>query len=224
LRSSDAWPGGISKGARNYPANRTIALLSLIVIRGELMNKRIFMLLMSIAFLFGCGSGFNVLVKYDPYKKATMVKVEMSHKVVEGYLHNYPMIYDREIKDGNKLPVTVFFKFYVSSYFDGKEMEDKIYILIDDKSFSLPVIDKKDETQLQTKVKGTTTGYVWSGKAHTTESRYIYGKFQLTPEIEKFILSCNNYSIRVYMNTETTTLKATDSQLKAIKQFLMVGE
>jgi hypothetical protein len=187
------------------------------------MHKKILFFFFIAAFLFGCRS-FNVLVTDDPYKKTTVVKVEMWHNVIEGYLDNQSMIYEREIKDGKKLPVTVLFKFYASSYFNVKEMEDTIYLLIDDKSFSLPVTDKKVDTKIKTKMKGATSGNVWSGSAHTTESRYIYGKFQLAPEIENLILNCNNYSIRVYMDTETTTLKATDSQLKAVKQFLTVGE
>jgi len=188
------------------------------------MHKKIIMLFISSVFLLGCGSGFNVLVRDDPYKKTTMVRVEMWHKVVEGYLDNQSMIYEREIKDGKKFPVIVSFKFYASSYFNDKEMEDKIYLLIDNESFSLPVTDKKIETKIKTKMKGFTSGKVMVGSARTTESRYIYGRFQLTPEIEKLIIGCNNYSIRVYMDTENTTLKALDGQLKAVKQFLVAGD
>jgi hypothetical protein len=104
--------------------------------RGELMHKKIIMLFSITTLLFGCGSAFNVLIRDDPFKKSTMVKVEMWHNVVEGYLDNYSMIYEREIKDGKKSPVIVSFKFFASHYFNGKDLEDKIYLLIDDRSFS----------------------------------------------------------------------------------------
>jgi hypothetical protein len=88
----------------------------------------------------------------------------------------------------------------------------------------LAVVDKKDDIQIKTKMTGTIVGSIWRGSERKIESRYINGKFQLTPEIEQSILYCNNYSIRVYMDTEPTTLKATESQLKALKKFLTVGK
>ena len=175
----------------------------------------------SVIFILGCG-GFKVLVMDDPFKKTTIVKVNMWHKVVEGYLDNRLIVYEREINQGKKSLTNVSFTFYATSRFDGKKMEDKIYLLIDGKSFTLPINDIKDDTKTETGMHGV-GGPVIHARTYNISQRYIYGKFQLTPEIEQAILNCKDYSMRVYMDTETTTLRATDNQLDSVKEFLMVG-
>src|SRR5512136_1135927 len=95
------------------------------------MLPKILPLFLCTALLYGCESGYSVIVKDDPYKQSVLIKVDMRHNVVEGRLENETMAYEREIKNGKGSPVTVFFWFYASSYFSGRELEDKIYLLID---------------------------------------------------------------------------------------------
>jgi len=173
--------------------------------------------------LWGCESAYRVVVRDDPYKKSVLVRVDMRHKAVEGGLENETVSYEREIKDGKPLPVTVFFRFYAPSYFNGRELEEKVYLRIDGNYYTLPVDNKKTETETESTYPAGGRRYYWPGPVYTTESRYITGKFQLTPEAEEALGKAKEYTFRVYMDSENTTFKATANQLGALQQFLAAG-
>jgi hypothetical protein len=173
--------------------------------------------------LWGCESAYRVVVRDDPYKKSVLVRVEMRHKTVEGGLEIESMTYEREIKDGKPLPVTVFFRFYAPSYFNGRELEEKVYLRIDGTYFTLPIFNKKTETETESTYPAGGRRYYWPGPVYTTESRYITGKFQLTPEAEKALGKATEYTFRVYMDSEYTTFTASANQSLALRQFLAAG-
>jgi uncharacterized protein YcfL len=190
---------------------------------GETMTKKITLLFFCIVLLYGCESGYNVIVKDDPYKQSILIKLETRHKVMEGNLENETMTYEREIKTGKKSPVTIFFRFYAGPYLNGKEMEDRIYLLIDGHLFTLPITNKKTETQIENEYAGSNRRYYFNNPAFIRESRYLTGKFELNPEIEQALSNSRDFSLRVYMDSESTTLKATENQLVAVKRFLAAG-
>jgi hypothetical protein len=173
--------------------------------------------------LSGCAPSYNIVVRDDPYKKSVLVRLDMRHKAVEGGLENETASYEREIKDGKPLPATVFFRVYAPSYFNGRELEEKVYLRIDGKYFTLPVYNKKTETETESSYPAGGRRYYWPGPVYTTESRYITGKFQLTPEAEEALGKAKEYTFRVYMDSESTTFKATVDQLGALQQFLAAG-
>jgi hypothetical protein len=147
----------------------------------------------------------------------------MRHRAVEGGLENETIIYEREIKDGKPLPVTAFFRFYAPSSFNGREMEEKVYLRIDGQYFTLPVFNKKTETETESNYPAGGRHYYWPGPVYTKESRYITGKFQLTPDAEEALGKAEAYAFRVYMDGENTTFKATEDQLRALKRLLAAG-
>ena len=187
------------------------------------MNMRRSILILGLFLFWGCSSSYNVVVKDDPYKQSVFVRVDMRHKAVEGGLENETMSYEKEIKGGKPSPVTVFFRFYASSYYNSRELEEKVYLLIDGRYFTLPIFNKKSESEIENTYPGGGRRYYWPGPVYITESRYITGKFQLSSEAEAALGRARDYSFRVYMDSESTTFRATEAELSALKRFLAAG-
>jgi len=187
------------------------------------MKLRTALFLIGLALLCGCESAYNVVIREDPYKQSVLVRLDMRHKAAEGSLENETMTYEREIKGGRKSAVTVFFRFFAPSSFNGKDLEDKAYLAVDGRYFTAPIYNKKAETQSEYTYPAGGHRYYGTGPVTIAESRYITGKFSLPPEAEEALSKAGEYRLRVYMDSESTTFKATANQLKALKQFLAAG-
>jgi hypothetical protein len=184
------------------------------------MKQRTALLFISLAFLCGCESAYNVVVREDPYKQSVLVRLDMRHKASEGDLSNEAMTYEREIKGGKKSAVTVFFRFFAPPSLNGKDLEDKMYLAVDGRYFTAPIYNKKAEMQSEYTYPPGGHRYYWTGPITVAESRYITGKFQLPPDVEEALGKAAEYTFRVYMDSESTTFKTTANQLQALKQFL----
>jgi hypothetical protein len=189
------------------------------------MMKRLYYFLFPVLLLAGCG-GFQVTVKDDPFKKATVITSDIWHKVIDSNIDNRRVLYQKEINKGKMSNPTVCFEFLASinnSSYSGEELGHEVYILCDSNSFKLDLVagNKVQQSQVGS---STTTDSAGNNvtQVHSANFCHLTGKIILTPDIQKAILNCRNYQIRFYVGNNTFTLQATEKQLEAVKKFLAV--
>ncbi len=184
------------------------------------MKKFIFVL--SLVLVTGCTS-YSITVTEDPFKKTTLVKLDMRHKVVDGPLDNTRALYIRELKKGSADGTTLILHFLNKGYAGSSDvwsaLEGEAYILAGEKSFRV-MMDVRERMQ-----PGMAFGVEdWYGhylRFYTHSWKSYTGILQLSGKIEKSILSAERYMIRVYTDKNPTTLEATPSQLEKLKEFLV---
>ena len=174
-----------------------------------------------IIFMF-VGCGFKVLVKDDPFKKSTVVSVDMWHEVIEGNLDNVAAKYYREIQGNRKTNAVVNFHFKLGAmmgmvanpYSNHKNvgLDKYAYILIDGESYKLGIRNLKTDRNL--------TIYGNNRSLYAGTYNDLYGTLQLNRKIEDKIINSKSVMYRFSAGGDATTLKATSGQLEALKNFL----
>jgi hypothetical protein len=180
-----------------------------------------------IIFVLLTGCGFKVVVKDDPFKRASVVTADMWHKVIDSKIDNRRVLYQKEIKNGKASLTIVGFEFQAlimngfGHNYNGENLGNEVYILCDDKSFKLNLVDgnKVQQTHVSSSQSTGVTGKT-STQVGSSSSCILTGKITLTPEVQNAIQKCDNYMIRFYTGNNTLTLKATPSQLETVKNFL----
>ncbi len=190
--------------------------------------KRFFIYLILFSFIIGCGRSFQVIVKDDPFKKTKVVKVEMWHDVIDGSLDNTATVYNRDIKNGKKLPVIINMEFQSGKMSvggdQGGKLDKKAYISVDDKNFNVKLKDIVSEKKTDYYGRETYTGGTTSTiNVNAQNWKQLKCKIKLTPAIEEAIINANKYLIRIYYGGNPTTLQATPDQLAKVKEFLQYG-
>lgn len=165
--------------------------------------------------LTGCGS-FKVVVNNDPFKQSTVVTVDMWHKVVDSRMDNRRVLYTKEIKNGRVLDPTVSFEFFcvINSFYgyNGEDLKPEATVLCDNKNFNVNLFNVKNNKQSNI--------YVSNYSAGTYHSSTLLADMKLTLDVQRAIMNCESYMIRFYAGNTPITLKATGSQLDAVKKFL----
>jgi hypothetical protein len=177
--------------------------------------KKIISAVALVSLLAGCSS-FKVVVNDDPFKQSTVVTTDMWHKVIDSRMDNRRVLYTKEIKNGRVLDPTVSFEFFciISSFYgyNGEDLKTDAVILCDNKNFNVKLFNVKNNKQNNI--------YVNNYSAGTYQSSTLLADMKLTADVQKAILNCELYQIRFYAGNSPITLRATGSQLDAVKKFL----
>jgi hypothetical protein len=189
--------------------------------------KHLFAFLFMALFLFSCRT-FEVVIKDDKYKKATIVSVDMWHKVIDSRIDNQRVIYEKEINNGKVSIPTASFFFSATINpvwgYNGEDIEKEAIMLCDDKNINVKFMDYKrtnESTVIGSQSYDTRGNPI--GAANRVNSSLMSGKIFLTPDIQKAIKNCKSYSMRFYVGHNPLTLQASPEQLAAVKKFLDVN-
>ncbi|OHD64606.1 MAG: hypothetical protein A2176_08990 [Spirochaetes bacterium RBG_13_51_14] len=190
--------------------------------------KRAFIILLILIFMTGCGRKFLVVVKDDPFKKATTVTADMWHTVSDGNLDNMRALYTKDIKNGiaSNPELKLEFSGLLGTYtgYQGEQLEKEAYISTDTKSFKVFLDDLTQKEFKDTRSSSDSSldssGFRSSSSTRTWHTAHMTGTIILTPDIQKAIIDSKSYMIRVYAGKTPTTLTATPAQLEALKKFL----
>lgn len=186
--------------------------------------KRFLVFLVLFVFVVGCRS-IEVIVKDDPFKKATTVTADMWHKVMDSRIDNQRMLYEKDIKNGRVSIPTVSFQFYSIVHpfwgYNGEDLKKDVILLCDNTSFKANIADYRKLLQENVSGSGSTnsSGH-YSASVSTVHTSTMTGKLFLMPDVQKAILNCKEYMVRFYVGSNPLTLKATPDQLEALKKFI----
>ncbi len=188
--------------------------------------KRFIVFSILFLFLLGCRT-FDVVVKDDNYKKATIVSADMWHKVIDSRIDNQRVLYEKEIKNGKVSIPSVTFIFSATLNpvwgYNGEDILKDVILLCDNKSINVKLMDYKkviQNTSIGAQSYDTTGKPI--GATNIVSSGMLSGKVFLTADIQKAIMKCQSYSMRFYVGSNPLTLQATPEQLAAVKKFLQV--
>jgi len=186
--------------------------------------KRILAFIFLVVFLAGCRS-FDVIIKDDPFKKATTVTADMWHKVIDSKIDNQRMLYEKNINNGKVSIPTVSFQFYAIIHpvwgYNGEDLEKQVIILCNNNNFKVNIAEYRKLDQRNVHGSGNTDAVGnYSASVNTLYTSTITGKFLLMPDVQNAILNCKEYMIRFYFGNTPLTLKATSEQLVAVKKFI----
>ena len=193
--------------------------------------KKFISVIFSFIALAGCKM-FPVTVSDDPFRGVTVVTADMWHSVVDRRIDNLRVLYSKTISNGSLSDPTVRFEFVANNdpYYNdyhGEKLGPEAYILTDNKSFTVKLIDSSLIPRKIPIVSSYGFGFFHPFYREiiigTSEQYTILAKIQLTPEISQAILGAGRYMIRFYTGDTPLTLQATKRQLDSVKTFLLKG-
>jgi len=171
-----------------------------------------------------------VTVSEDPYIKATIVKYEKWHKVLEGDLTNQRACYTRHIRGADRGPITVELEFYGMVLpmfgYTGDGLDEQAYVLINSISFPIKLADRKNNKNVI--IHGSINGSdQMSGFSYGSRERLSIGasttcrlsaRFTMSPEMERALAVAEKMSIRVSAGGKPTILKVSGGQIDMLKE------
>lgn len=182
--------------------------------------KRVLLFSFAIAFalIIGC-AGSKVTVKDNPFNNSKDIELKTWHKVIEGNMDNQEATYIAEIKNGKRTPTTVKFHFRVGAMglvanpfakYKDAPLDPTAQILVNDKSYTLKLIDNHKDTTLS----------ITNSYAGTYND--LYCSVVLPSEIGAGIINASKVMYRFSNGGEYTTLLAKPDQLEKLKTFFSI--
>jgi hypothetical protein len=185
--------------------------------------KKISLIIISIIFSTTIAWSEKVEVKNDQFTKAKVVTLDTWHKVKEGQLDNTRILYEKEIANGKPATPVAKFEFRIvvdpMHSYGGEDLDPIAYVLIDDASFKITLVDRKKTIQDQVGSNLMEVEGKFPSNIKTIHTAFLRCNIVFTPEMIAKIATAEKLKIRVSTNGNATVMEATKKQLKLVKEF-----
>lgn len=192
--------------------------------------KKIPLLSAFIILFTGCATYITVM--NDPYANEMVVKYEKPFMVIEGKLKSTRTCFTRRIKNGVKAPATIEIELKGDTGrrkgYHGEGLDEEAYVLVDSTSFPIKLQSRKNNKSMSLSGHETGRGIMTDSSLsmHSTLTAsldyecYLAAAITMTPDMEKAMEKASKLSIRISTGGKHTILKASDSQLEMIREFI----
>lgn len=161
------------------------------------MKKSILFLLL-LAATMGCYS--NMYIETDDLTKTRIVTLDMWHEAVEGDLYNYLVRYTKKIQNNAAGKTSLYIQSY--RYYTESMLDENGALIVDNKMYPVKL----------------------SERTALNVGRHILlcGKIEVPDALNKEIINCKDFKIRIYAYERPTTYWPSNKELEQIKEFFKI--
>ena len=142
----------------------------------------------------------NMYIESDDLTKSKLVTLDMWHEAVEGDLYNYLVRYTKRIQNNAAGKTSIYIQSY--RYYTESMLDENGALIIDNKMYPVKL----------------------SERTALNVGRHILlcGKIEVPEAIDKEIVKCTDFKIRIYAYERPTTYWPTKKELEQIREFFKI--